>query len=321
MNLNTSLKKIIRYVIKNKQKLSIIIAISGGQDSLYLIKLINDYLLKNRKYITVHYLYIDHQWTSKSLKHVKHLINYFTYYKYRLFIYQINNIPLSENYARQYRYKIIVQHSIKYKCQIIITGHNKTDKIETFLFNLLRGTGLNGATSLNIKTQLNPKLHIIRPLMSFNRYDLSWLCRKYYLPIWSDVTNYHYEIKRNRIRYELTQYLQNYFSSNLEKQILDFIQCISEDNEYIKQNTILLYYKSRHSKYIALYYTKIIKQHKALVKRMIQLWFYHNFTHIIPKTKLIKLIHIIYDHQIKYIKIPVHYLYINKYKNWLYISL
>jgi len=319
-NYYKNFKKFIKNFSKIKSNPLILITISGGQDSLCLMRLVNNYISNNHLLIDVHYLYVDHQWTNDSLEHIEHLINYLKYYKYKLFIYQISQLQFTESFARKYRYKIITQHAINYQCNLILTGHNKTDKIETFFLNLLRGTGIHGATSLHLFNKLNQQQYIFRPLLYLNKYYLSWLCKKYYLPIWSDTTNYNYSIKRNRIRYELMKYLQNYFNYDIENHIISFIECLNQDNEYIKQNAIKLYYKNRHTDYIALNYQITKVQNYALKKRLIQLFLYHNLNKIIDQHTILEILKLMNLPKYNKKKIKYFFFQLNFNHEWLYIT-
>lgn len=298
------------YSIKN-----ILIAISGGTDSICLIKLINSY--KHVKKLNIHCIYIDHQWTKNSKIHVKHLINHMQYYGFNIIIYQINSITYSEMHARKIRYKIILNHAIRNKYQAIITGHNNTDKIETFIQLVIRGTSINGATSLTFVNKINK--FFFRPLIDLTKSELIYLCRYLSLPIWSDTTNYNYSIQRNRIRYELLPYLKNYFSSSIEKQITSFLKLTNIDNEYLKQNTLKIYLISHHENYIALNHLFIREQHRSLQARIIQLFFYHNF-YIVLKPKVIKQIINIIKNKFKHTQIiKCSKITISITKYWIYI--
>nr|QCI04953.1 tRNA Ile-lysidine synthetase [Callithamnion tetricum] len=289
-----------------------LVALSGGSDSICLMKLLHNY---NRLHID--YIYIDHQWSHDSYKHIEHLINQIKYYGLNIAIYQIKNITYSETNTRKIRYKIILHHATKYKYQAIITGHNNTDKIETFIQQIIRGTSINGATSLTFMNKI--KKFFFRPLIHITKTDLIWLCRYFCLPIWSDYTNYNYSIQRNRIRYELLPYLRNYLSHSIEKQIISFLTLSNIDNEYLKQNTLKLYLTSHHKSYVALNHIFIQKQHISLQTRILQLFFYHNFQIILKPKNIWYLISLIKNKLkntqiVKYYNISIH---ITQY--WLYI--
>jgi tRNA(Ile)-lysidine synthase len=257
------------------QSSKILIAISSGQDSLCLLKLAYDCLLKQS--FNIQSIYIDHQWKQDSLSHIKHMINLTQANNIPLTIYQIKTLSLSENIARENRYKTLIQHALKENCRTIFTGHNNDDRLETFVQNIIRGTSLNGLNNLTLKKQLNKKISIIRPLINVSRSEITWFCRLFYLPIWSDITNYNFYIKRNRLRYEFFPYLKNYFNPKITKNLTNFLHFCTKDNEYIHENTLKLYLQSIDHYILSLNLKKICKQHSVLQKRVLRLFFYYHF--------------------------------------------
>ena len=296
------------------------ITISGGQDSLCLTKLIETNAKKNKKITNNSYIYIDHQWRKDSYKQIIHLINYLKVIDRNIYIYQLPNTMISEELCRIYRYNLFIQHAINYNKQLIITGHSETDKLETFLNNFFRGSGIQGITSLTLKSKINCKRYILRPLINLKRNDIYWLCKKFHLPIWSDTTNYIYNFERNRIRYELIPYLKKYFHENIENNINTILRNCYQDNEYIKQNVVKLYMAIKHKKYIALNHKKLRKQNFSLQFKIIQLFYLHNFN-LQPKYKEIITVLISINKSYSNTSFYINFNSLNliRSKNWLYI--
>jgi len=313
------LKKIIKKIIQNNEAKSLLIAISGGQDSICLIKLIEK-IKEEILYNKIEYIYIDHQWKKNSRIQIEHIIKYCKKLKINLSIYQIKKITLSENIARRYRYHTLINHAIIYRYKTIITAHTKTDKLETFIYNLIRGTGIEGIKGLNLYRKVNSKISILRPLIYENRLKINFFCRKWFLPIWSDTTNYNYHIIRNRIRHEIFPYIKKYLNKNFEKNIINFLYNFHYDNEYIKQQAFKIYLKIKHNKYIAIKTDCIKKQHIALQVKILQLFIYHNFYIIITKKLLFNLIVNVYNiDDCKYIYYKNIIFCIND--QWIYIKI
>nr|YP_009732186.1 hypothetical protein [Gracilaria spinulosa]QHS70685.1 hypothetical protein [Gracilaria spinulosa] len=315
--------KFISIILKCQQlskPTSILIALSGGKDSLCLIKLVEDFNHVYNYFYSIEYIYIDHQWRDDSRKNIKHLLNYTNLTNNNTYVYQIHRVQMSESTIRRIRYQIIIQHAIKNKIQIIFTGHNQTDQLETFLLNLIRGTGLEGLSSLPLIRRIKHYIQIIRPLIKMNTGDILWFCHKFNLPIWSDKTNFYYSSHRNRVRYELLPYLKAYFCPKIEYNIMNFLNLSSIENEYIKQNAVKLYITSRHAYYIAINYKIIKDQHLALKRRIFYLFFYYNFNKHLNNNIINQLIEYINIKQQKRIRIIWEQLKINIYKNWIYIQ-
>nr|YP_010196715.1 tRNAIle-lysidine synthetase [Gracilaria cliftonii]UAD84519.1 tRNAIle-lysidine synthetase [Gracilaria cliftonii] len=300
--------------------LSILLAVSGGKDSLCLIKLIEDFNNIYNYFDTIQYIYIDHQWRNDSKQNIQHLLNYIDITNNQIYIYQISKVHMSESTIRKIRYQIILKHATKYKIRFIFTGHNQTDQLETFLLNLIRGTGVEGLSSLPFIRHIKNYIQIIRPLINIRTGDISWFCHKFNLPVWSDKTNYYYSNYRNRIRYELLPYLKEYFSPKIEYNIINFLKLSSIENEYIKQNAIKLYISSRHSYYLAIHYKTIKDQHLALQKRVLNIFFYYNFNKFLNGNIINQLTQ--YLHRKNEIEVSIIWedLKIRIYRYWIYIQ-
>ena len=316
--MQTFLHKKFFFNIKNSipKSSNILLALSSGQDSLCLLKLIDDCLLTKSYNITG--IYIDHQWKKDSLYHIQHIINLVQTKNIPLAIYQIKTRSFSEHMARENRYKALIEHAKKKQCTVIMTGHNNNDRIETFLQNIVRGTSLNGVTSLTLNKKVNSSLSMVRPLINFSRSEITWFCRLFYLPTWSDITNYNFHIKRNRIRHEIFPYLKNYFNPQIKKNLTKFIKLCCLENEYIKENTLKLYIKSRHKSIASLNIKRICEQHLVLQKRVIKLFFYYHFQKQIDMNFVKKIINIYYANEctnIFFENLSIHY-----FNNWIYIK-
>lgn len=267
---------------------TLLIAISGGQDSICLLQLIYDCLHKTHNRIEA--IYIDHQWENNNVLRIKHLINIMQKTMIRFSIYQIKQKTFSESEARKLRYQALLKHALKYKYDTIITGHNYNDQVETILQNLLRGTSISSISNIIKVRKFNNLISINKPLINFTKTEIAWLCRHSFLPIWSDITNYDHNINRNRLRHELLPYLKNHFNPKIDYQLHTLSNLHQDDNEYIKEITIKLYLKSQHKYFVALNMDFISKQHISLQKRVLQLHFHYNFNKIIKNKNINKVI-------------------------------
>lgn len=316
--MHTFLHKKLIYNLKKhlNYKDNLLIAISGGQDSLCLIKLLIDCL--NNKNYRLEAIYIDYQWQNNSIKHTKQLIHLTKKLAIKLSIYQIKSLTFSEKYARELRYQILIDHAIKYNFSKILLGHNKNDKIETFLHKLFRGTSIEGAIGLVWKRKITSRIYIIRPMLNFTKAEIEWFCRKFNLPIWSDITNYNYLITRNRLRYELIPYLKQYLNLNVIDSIYSFLDLSQVDNDYIKENTIRLYLKIKHHQLVSLNMNLLKQEHITLQKRSLQLFFQYNFNISIKQKTITNIINYS-ENKVSNI-LQTNNLVIQYKNNWLYAN-
>jgi len=138
----------------------LLLAYSGGQDSSTLLTIF--FILSKKWNFQLGVVYCNHGWikTNKPFLTVFQEIQ-----NYKLPFYYVDNFyPRNEkieNIARQWRYKSFQKIQQKGNYHFLLTAHTLTDKIETLLFHLCRGTGLKGINSLkriglsNLKQKLN----------------------------------------------------------------------------------------------------------------------------------------------------------------------
>lgn len=100
--------------------------------------------------------------------------------------------------ARELRYNWFEELSNRTGCKYIAVAHHRDDSVETFLLNLIRGTGINGLCGIRPK---NGK--VVRPLLDVSRKDIIAyldLLKQDYV---TDSTNLQDEYTRNKIRLNL----------------------------------------------------------------------------------------------------------------------
>lgn len=269
-------------------KSSLLIAISGGQDSLCLLKLSLD--LKQHYNFHVGIIHINHQWRYDSNYNTQYLMNFIKQYNIPIYIYQITPSHYSEIEFRNLRYKLYLATAVKYNYNFIATAHSLTDQVETCLYNLFKGANLDGLNSLTWSRNLATNITLIKPILNIKRSEIIWFCRNFQLPVWADFSNLYYNAPRNRIRNELIPYLQLYFQDKIEDKIRDFLDTTHLDCEYIRQNTIKVYQKSKHPNLLALKKLYLLTQHRTLQIRVLHLFFLHNFNKSICLQTLKKII-------------------------------
>jgi tRNA(Ile)-lysidine synthase len=72
-----------------------------------------------------------------------------------------------EQHAREARYKFLLDVAIKNKAFAVLTGHTQNDQAETFLLNLIRGSGPDGLAGMKAVRDMDGGILLIRPLLSW----------------------------------------------------------------------------------------------------------------------------------------------------------
>lgn len=103
-----------------------------------------------------------------------------------------------QDWARQQRYAIFNEVAEKESCNYIATAHHFNDKVETFLGHALRGSGLNGLSSMR-----EIEGNIIRPLLNISHEVLKKYANENNLEWREDVSNASDDYQRNRIRHHI----------------------------------------------------------------------------------------------------------------------
>ena len=134
-----------QHFIQPQRKL--LIAFSGGQDSTTLLTVF--YILSKKWCFKLAVVYCYHGWSNKQ-KSISALFPIVMKYKLPLYIVERFgcNLDQSENEARKWRYAALEEVRKIAKYDIILTGHTLSDRVETVLFNLCRGSGLKGMGAL-----------------------------------------------------------------------------------------------------------------------------------------------------------------------------
>ncbi len=120
-----------------------------------------------------------------------------------------------EDGARRIRYEFLEMARASSGGWGIAVAHTSDDAAETFLHNLIRGSGVRGLTGIQEKRGF-----IFRPLLSFPRDFLRRMLDAYNIPWREDSTNTDTAYLRNRIRKNLLPFLENRFNPCVKEHIL-----------------------------------------------------------------------------------------------------
>ncbi len=111
--------------------------------------------------------------------------------------------PRGEAQARQWRYQMLADMALATGSSAVVTGHTRSDRAETLLYNLVRGSGADGLQSLGWRRPLREGVELVRPLLAVSRAETGTFCRDLGLAVWDDVHNANLAYRRSRIRQQL----------------------------------------------------------------------------------------------------------------------
>lgn len=105
-----------------------------------------------------------------------------------------------EESARNARYSVFTNSLKAGEC--LVLAHHQNDQVETLLFNLFRGTGIDGLASIPQQRKLSDG-DLIRPLLNKTRDDLHAYALKNNLEWIEDESNFNIGFSRNFIRHSI----------------------------------------------------------------------------------------------------------------------
>lgn len=188
---------------------SLLLAVSGGQDSMALTTLLLDLQpLHGWRLLLWHG---DHGWRPDAARQAGELARWARSLGLALRLDQADPVPAGEAAARDWRYGRLAAAALQGHCSHVVTGHTASDRAETVLLNLARGSHLRGLASLGACRPLDPAagpLQLARPLLIFDRSDTGRLCRERDLPVWPDSSNADLRFARNRLRADVMPVLE-----------------------------------------------------------------------------------------------------------------
>ena len=195
-----SVYNVFKENLKSIKKKSLLIAVSGGPDSLALAAL--SYIYNKEIKNEIFYVHIDHRIRKNSFREAVSIKKFLKKYNIKLTLLsnknKINNNIQSK--ARIARYDLMKKFSEKKKVSFILTAHHSDDQIETFLIRLSRGSGVQGLSSMRIFTKLDNKRTIVRPLLGLRKKDLIYISKKIFGKFYVDPSNSNKQYLRTKIR-------------------------------------------------------------------------------------------------------------------------
>ena len=186
------------FLFKKKKDLRVLLAFSGGSDSMLVLYLLLRYFKGNNRAIKI--AHINHNLRNDSFKDEAFVTKVGLELGINTYIRQLNpklksNDESIESWARKERYKSLSEILIESNSNIILTGHHKNDQVETILKNISEKTGLFGLGGMKSISK-----NLIRPLLPFTKKELMRIIDKYKIPYVDDSSNEELRFKRNFIR-------------------------------------------------------------------------------------------------------------------------
>ncbi len=210
----------------------LIVGVSGGADSLFLLDVLSRL---NFSIAIAHYnhnLRLDADEDASFVEAQAKIRGLpFYYQKGDVRKFADTHSMTTEEAARDLRYRFLFDQAKRFNAQAVVVGHTANDQVETVLMHLLRGSGLAGLKGMLpflLPTPWSAKIPLARPLLTIWRNEiLDYLSKQGLEPV-IDTSNTDTRFLRNRIRNDLFPHLQTY-NPGIEKNILQMADVLRED--------------------------------------------------------------------------------------------
>lgn len=228
-----------KYLSKND---TIIAGISGGPDSIFLLKFLAEF---QAKIIVAH---LNHNLRKESKNDEKFIKDFtdklsnnsisdqktsptISFHSKSVDIKKISKKSKKgiEETGRSERYKFFNNLAKKYNAKFIITAHHADDNLETILLNLTRGATLQGLAGMKTLDQ-----NLLRPLLSITKIQIQDYLKYKRIPYLIDKSNFTDDYNRNLIRNRAIPHFKK-INPNIALTIAANTQNLREIQDYLNQ--------------------------------------------------------------------------------------
>lgn len=215
---------------------TVVIGVSGGQDSTALAHALATCREElNLQLIAAHF---NHGFRGEEAKEDVRFVANLAESLQLPFVTASEDIPAlrrrlhlsAQEAARQRRHAFLRSVAEAHGAEAIALAHTRDDRVETILFNILRGSGIEGLSGF---APASPP--IIRPLYDVTRAETEAYCNLHNLQPRTDSSNANLTYRRNRTRKELLPYLRTYYNTRVDDALVRLADISQDENELLHQ--------------------------------------------------------------------------------------
>jgi tRNA(Ile)-lysidine synthase len=227
-SLETRFLEELRRLEIGREPLRVVVAVSGGLDSMVLLYLLRFAASALPLHLTVAHL--DHAMRPESAGDALWLRGVCAAWGLPLNSARLSRAPRGETEARAARHEFLRGAAREASASRIALAHHADDQAETVLFRALRGTGLAGLAGM---PALSPA-GLLRPLLPFWRRELVQLATERGLEWREDATNLSLDPARNRLRLEVLPLLEREIAPGARRNLVSLARLAREAEEALE---------------------------------------------------------------------------------------
>jgi tRNA(Ile)-lysidine synthase len=224
---------------------TIIVAVSGGADSMALLLALDELNKAGKLGLNIVVAHLDHRLRKESREDAREVARLAESLGYVSVIGRVDVQKLAaevadnlEQAARRARYAFLERTAKRKKAETVLVAHTMDDQAETVLLRLLRGSaaeGLSGMESVR-PLQSGSPVNLVRPLLSWaKRMDTERYCRRRQIDFRVDEMNWDESFARVKIRRQLLPLMKS-FNNRIVETLFRTSSLLREDNATLKND-------------------------------------------------------------------------------------
>jgi tRNA(Ile)-lysidine synthase len=212
----------------------VLLGVSGGPDSMFMLYALN--YLREKLHFSMGVATFNHKLRKEAdeeaqfVESVAHKLGAPFFYgkKDVKQIAETEKLSLEEA-ARKERLKFLFEVKEKNKFDKIALAHNKDDLVETVLYHLIKGSGIEGLVGIKPMSFSG----IIHPILFIEKAPIEKFLKEHHITYKTDFTNLAIDYARNRIRHQIMP-LITAINKSFKNNIVSMSNILREEDGFIK---------------------------------------------------------------------------------------
>jgi tRNA(Ile)-lysidine synthase len=222
---------------------SILVAVSGGLDSMVLLHVLHSLSARNRwRLIISHFNHhlrgvesdADEQFVRRSAANLG--LRFIRGSAHTAAFARRQKVSI-ETAARELRHQFLAHTARRLKIDTVALAHHADDQIELFFLRLLRGSSGEGLAGMKWAgpSASDEKVHLIRPLLDQPKAALRTFSEQRRIAFREDSTNAQCDFLRNRVRHKLLPLLAQQFQPALARTVLRTMEVVGAEADFVRK--------------------------------------------------------------------------------------
>lgn len=229
----------IAWPIEDWTNVSVLIAVSGGPDSVALLRALHTLrsaqnTQKATQSTRLEVAHFNHGWRDTAEQDEQFVAALCSELSVTLHVGHARSTKQTEETARSERYAFLQSTAEQRGARYLATAHTANDQAETILHRIIRGTGPKGLVGIQRTRKLSEAVTVVRPMLWATRQEVLRYLTRSEQEYRVDESNSDTRYTRNRIRHELLPHLAQHYNSNIIDSLLRLGQLSAEVNDVIQ---------------------------------------------------------------------------------------